>query len=123
MLDTASGDTADRIKRSLLGDAAILLGVRWTMEISIVETHGNLYAFGINNRITASEKTIRNALGDLQQHLGILRGTSHSSSEDLINYKLCKEKWKVPEHVTESYSGMEPSEHPETSMQLKRKRF
>lgn len=123
LTEGVSEEAAERVSRSLLQDACTLISMRWTMDVTIQEIQGGLYAFGSNTRITAGERTIRNALGDLSQHLGILRGTSHSSAEDLVRYKTCKEKWKVPENVTESSSGWEPPERPETSPTHKRRRF
>lgn len=84
---------------------------------------GCQYAFGINNRITVADRTIRTAIGDLAQHVEFLRGTAQASAEDLANYKECKKKWKVPDQVTDSGSGWEPQEQAGTSSGTKRKRY
>lgn len=108
---------------TLLGDFNCLLGIRWNMDMHLVTVNGTRYAFGINTRITASEKTITNAIGNLTDHVMFLRGTANNTAEDLARYKTCKEKWKVPEEVSSSSYGWEAPGHPETSTSIKRKRF
>lgn len=108
---------------TLLGDFNCLLGVRWNMDMHLVTIDGVRYAYGINTRITASEKTIANAVGELTNHVGFLRGTANNSAEELARYKTCKEKWKVPEEVSSSTFGWEPQGHQETSRDIKRKRY
>nr|WOP79078.1 nonstructural protein 3 [Canary chaphamaparvovirus 2] len=113
----------DTKTEELLQDFNCLLGVRWNMDMHLVTIDGSRYAFGINTRITASEKTIANAIGDLNNHVGFLRGTANNTAEDLARFKVCKEKWRVPEEVSSSTYGWETPAHPETSQSLKRKRF
>lgn len=93
------------------------------MDMTLPQINGTWYAFGTNSRITVSQSTIRNAIGDLANHVDFLRGTSHSTAEDLANYKICKEKWRVPEQVTDSYSGWEANAQVGTSHTTKRPRF
>lgn len=93
------------------------------MDMHLVTIEGVRYAFGINTRITASEKTIANAIGNLTDHVGFLRGTANNSAEDLARYKTCKEKWKVPEEVSSSSFGWDPQAHQETLKGAKQKRF
>lgn len=107
----------------LLGDFNCLIGVRWNMDMHLVTIDGTRYAFGINTRITASEKTIANAIGDLTNHVDFLRGTANNSAEDLARYKKCKDKWKVPTEVSSSSYGWETQAPPETSRSSKLKRF
>lgn len=116
-------DATENVIEEYLKDAACLLGIRWNMDIHLTTIEGNRYAFGINTRITVSEKTISNALGDLSHHVGFLRGTANNTAEDLARYKKCKEKWKVPEEVSTSSYGWEPAVHPETSKGPKQKRY
>lgn len=107
----------------LLQDFMCLIGVRWNMDMHLVTINGTRYAFGINTRITASERTISNAIGDLSNYVDFLRGTANHSAEDLARFKTCKEKWKVPDDVSTSSSGWEPQGHPETSRPNKLKRY
>lgn len=112
-----------RISRQLLADFNTLLGCRWNMEFSIVTIGNCMYAYGSNNRFTVSERTIRTAIGTLNDHVDILRGTHMNTAEELVNYKLCKEKWQVPETVTESSSGWGEQAQAETSRTSKHRRF
>lgn len=89
----------------------------------MVTIDGTRYAFGTNTRITASERTIRNAIGDLAEHVDFIRSTASVSAEDLANFRICKLKWKVPETVTDSTYGAGGSEPAETYRQAKRTRF
>lgn len=116
-------DARIRVIKQLLTDFNILIGMRWNMEMTLPCINGNWYAYGNNTRITVSNSTIRNAIGDLTQHLDFLRGTSHSTAEDLANFKICKEKWRVPEQVTDTSSGWELNARAETFHTAKRQRF
>lgn len=116
-------DSVDHIIEEYLKDAACLIGIRWNMDVHLLTIEGQRYAFGINTRITVSEKTISNALGDLGNNVGFLRGTANNTAEDLARYKKCKEKWKVPDEVSTSSYGWEPQGHPETSKAAKQKRY
>lgn len=109
-------DTARlRVSKQLLNDFGTLLGVRWTMEFQTTEKDGIWYTYGNNNRFTVSNATIRAALGDLSNHVSFHRGTSYSTMDELINFKACKEKWKVPEQTSESSSGWDNQEQASTS--------
>lgn len=123
MLDGVSEQAAENISQQLLRDFICLLGVRWNMELQIVTIDGTKYAYGSNTRITASERTIKNAIGDLFENVDFIRSTSAINSEDLARYRVCRLKWKVPETVTESSYGVGVSEPQETFPQAKRKRF
>lgn len=123
MLDGVSETAADTITQQLLRDFICLLSVRWNMELQMITIDGTRYAFGTNTRITASERTIRNAIGDLSEHVDFIRSTASVSAEDLANYRICKLKWKVPETVTDSTYGAGGSEQAETYRQAKRTRF
>lgn len=112
----------DEITKELLQDACTLLGIRWNVDISLVTINHTVYAFGYTLRFTASNSTIRNALGDLQDHVEFIRGSSANTAEDLERYKRCKQKWKVPESTDHS-SGWATDQQAETSRQPKYKKF
>lgn len=118
-----SESAAEQIIQQLLRDFICLLSVRWNMELQIVTIDGMKYAYGTNTRITASERTITNAIGELSEHVGFLRSIASITAEDLARYRECRNKWKVPEIVTDSFYGAGGSEHQETSLPYKRKRF
>lgn len=123
MLADVPEEAADRISTQLLLDFCTLLSFRWTMEVTLINIRGCQYAFGVNQRITVADRTIRAAIGDLSNHVEFLRGTAQATPEDLANYKECKKKWKVPDQVTESASGWDATEQAGTSSGAKRKRF
>lgn len=125
LLQNVSEEAAVRIRKQLLQDFCCLLSVRWTFDVTLVEHDGVKYAYGCNTRITASYNTIKNAIGDLSNHVEFLRGHANASYEQLADYKLCRMKWKVPDNVTEDRTsyGWGDSERAETSQPYKRKRF
>lgn len=123
LLTGVSEEAGERIRRQLLRDFCCLLNCRWNMEVTIRQHDGVMYAFGINTRITASEKTINNAIGLLSNHVGFIRSTSNTEFEHLAEFKVCKEKWKVPDQVSEPSYGWDRTEQAETATQNKRKRF
>lgn len=123
MINGVSETVAENISQQLLRDFVCLLSVRWNMELQILTIDGTKYAFGSNTRITVSERTLRNAIGELVEHVDFIRSVASVSAEDLAHYRICRAKWKVPEIVTESTYGSGGSEPPETSQQFKRKRF
>nr|WGD01534.1 hypothetical protein [Chaphamaparvovirus sp.] len=120
---TDDNDTRNRTMQALLGDASVLLGVRWSMDINITMLDGFPYAYGINTRFGISDKTLKTALGDLYEHVDFLRGSVNNTLDDLAKFRACKVKWSVPDQVTESTSGWEQREQPETLLSSKRKRF
>lgn len=122
LIADVSDDTAKRIKEQLLNDFNILLSVRWNMEMQKLNIDGHDYAYGTNTRITVSNRTISNAIGELHNHVEFLRGQAKSTAYDLANYRQCQLKWKVPDVVSDTTYGSEGSELPATSMFLKRKR-
>lgn len=115
--------TRDEIREEMLKDFCCLLSVRWHMEVTIVHIDGKRYAYGSNPRITVSERTIKNAIGTLSNHMEFVRSIASVSAEDLARYQQCKTKWSVPESVTDSSYGWDQREHQGTSQDLKRKRF
>ncbi|UOH27065.1 nonstructural protein 3 [Galliform chaphamaparvovirus 13] len=103
------------LKRDLLRDASVLLSVRWNMEVIVSVYNDDVYAYGVNTRFNVGQRTIENALGDLTEHVDFLRSAAGHSLEDLVAFVQCKAKWRVPEQVTESSSGWEARDVPETS--------
>lgn len=116
-------ETLLALQKQLLLDFCTLIGVRWNMEVTLHNIGGIPYAFGKNNRFMVSDRTIANAIGGLINHLEFLKGSTENTVEDLERYKSCKEKWNVPDQVTESTSGWDPQEPAGTSTASKRKRF
>lgn len=123
MLSHAMDESKERIIKQLLKDACILLGCRWNMDLQIMQLEGQWYAYGVNTRITVGDKTIKTALGDLTQHVEFIRSTSTTSANDLADYQRCRERWNVPESVTDSSSGWAQQERPGTSQGTKRPHF
>lgn len=121
--DISSDEGRAVVKRQLLLDFNTLIGMRWNMEMQLVNHGGTQYAYGNNTRFSVGDRTLRNALGNLANHVDFIRGTHHASPEDLANYKVCKEKWKVPENVADSSSGWEATGPAETSPTTKRPRY
>lgn len=120
----SEGETYIRQCKQLIQDANILLGMRWNMEMSICTMGNNTYGFGANTRITVSNTTIRNALGTLTEHVDFLRGNPNNTCDDLVNYRMCKLKWSVPDQVTESgTSGWEVPGRDATSAASKRRHY
>lgn len=116
-------DARPRLKRQLLLDFCTLLGIRWNLDMTLISINGAAYAYGCCGRFTVSDRTIRNAIGDLTEHIDFTRGSPQHTAEQLADFKACKEKWRVPEQVTESTSGWDPSEPATTSTGTKRKRY
>lgn len=112
-----------QVKQQLLSDACCLIQVRWNMDMTIHMVHGECYGYGNNSRFTVGQNTIRNALGDLGNHVKFLRSAPGLTLEELTNYKTCKEKWNVPDQVTESSSGWDQNQSEQTSTSIKRRRF
>lgn len=111
------------IQKQLLLDFCTLISVRWNMEVTLHHINGIPYAYGKNSRFVVSDRTINNAIGGLINHVEFLKGSTEHTLEDLERYKQCKEKWNVPDQVTESTSGWDPQEQAGTSTAMKRKRF
>lgn len=107
-----STQTAERadLEKQLLQDAVCLLGTRWNMDFQFHETNGILYAFGVCPRFTVGVQTIARALGDLSMHVKFNRGTGTDVAASLIRYKECKEKYNVPDVVSEGSSGQDNQE-------------
>lgn len=121
MISALTEDSAERMKRCLLSDACTLLSVRWSMDVAVISNGNQIYAYGVNTRFNVAERTIRNALGDLCEHVDLLRGTSHNTSDELVNFKECKEKWNVPEMVSDTSSGW-GEQAQETTFRLNKRR-
>lgn len=113
----------EQIEMQLLNDFRVLLSVRWNMEVTVQDIKGTRYAYGSNPRITVSERTLKAAIGDLADHIIFIRSIASVDAEALAEYSSCRKKWKVPESVTDSYSGWDYKEPAETSQGAKRKRF
>nr|WOX03045.1 nonstructural protein 3 [Psittaciform chaphamaparvovirus 5] len=116
-------ERAHDIRKTLLQDACTLIGCRWSMDMTIITLNDELYAYGLNTRFTVATQTIKNALGDLLEHVELLRGTAHSTAEELASYKRCKERWNVPDQVSDTTSGWDGSAQESTSQMNKRRRF
>ncbi|UNS41164.1 hypothetical protein [Psittaciform chaphamaparvovirus 3] len=116
-------DARARLRRQLLLDFCTLLGIRWNLDMNMLTINGAHYAYGCCGRFTVSDRTIRNAIGDLTEHVDFTRGSPQHTADQLADFKACKEKWRVPEQVTESASGWDPQEPATTSTGSKRKRF
>lgn len=99
------GEAYERQEKTFLEDATCLLGCRWGIEFSYTTVSGVLYAFGTCSRFTISAGTLGRALGSLAPHISFNRGSVAETHERLIQYKICKERWNVPEIVTEGSYG------------------
>lgn len=118
-----SEENKQRLRKQLLLDFCCLIGTRWNMDVSIQLLEGEMYAFGKNVRFGVSDRTLRNAIGTLTNHVDFIRGSTESTAEELARYKTTREKWHVPDQITESASGWEAQEQAGTSTPSKRKRF
>nr|QTE03791.1 MAG: hypothetical protein [Emberiza pusilla Chaphamaparvovirus] len=116
--------TEEQIIKEMLADAQVLLGCRWSMNVDILQHQGIWYAYGVNTKFHVGKNTIRQALGELTEHVEFIRGNSHSSFEELVRYKECRVRWKVPDPDTldTSSSGWDDQAQPGTSTYGKRKR-
>ncbi|TRZ05898.1 hypothetical protein HGM15179_021210 [Zosterops borbonicus] len=117
-----SEEAAERAKRALLTDFCTLINVRWNMDCQLQTIDGTLYAYGTNARISASEQTIKNAIGDLAEHVGVLRGILTNTAEDLAAYRSCRLKWNVAEPGAPTTYGVEDSDARGTFQPIKRLR-
>lgn len=123
LLQGISPESQASLAKELLLDAQCLLSVRWNLECQLLTIHGTQYVYASTPRFTVSERTLKNALGNLVNHVDFLRASVNSTAEELVRYRQAREKWKVPDVVTESTSGWEGSGSGETSTGPKRKRF
>lgn len=114
---------ADDMQKTLLADVCSLIGVRWGMDVQITTCNGKLYAYGIHQRITVGNSTLRNALGLLASHIDFIRGTPHDTAQALADYRECKEKWQVSDPTSESTTGWDERGSEETSHTSKRRRI
>lgn len=115
-------DTKDELEKELLNDAITLWSVRWGIDMGMVTIDHHLYIYGSTLRFTASNNTIRDAIGDLSEHIEFYRGTPVNTAEDLVRYQKCRKKWKVPDR-SENSSGWGDSAQAETSQFSKRKKY
>lgn len=92
-------------EKEWLQDASILWGTRWSMDFSFHTIDGVTYIFSVQARFTVSEATLSRALGGLGAHISFHRGGPHSTWEELVRYQACKQKWRVPEKVSDPGSG------------------
>lgn len=118
---TPTSEAYKELERTLLKDAQLLLGCRWTMDFTFLDLDGVCYVHGNNNRFTVSNSTIDKALGDLVEHVGYIRSTATITANDLIEYKKARERWNVQDSDTSG--GMAGPEQPGTSTDFKRKRI
>lgn len=116
-------ERSKEVIRTLLEDCISLISIRWNMDMQIIVVRETMYAFGVNPRFTVSNQTIRNALGDLAEHVDFLRGTLQNTADELVKYKECRERWNVPEMVSESSYGSGDAAPGETPTSSKRRRF
>nr|QMI57870.1 hypothetical protein [Chestnut teal chaphamaparvovirus] len=121
---TSTEDTErPNVEKELLQDAVILLGTRWNMDFQFHTANDVLYAFGVCARFTVGIPTITRALGDLAVHVKFNRGGGTDVANTLIRYKECKEKYGVPDVVSEGSSGSDlPETQPGSYWQAKRKK-
>lgn len=109
--------------KEMLEDARVLISCRWNMNMDIIQVGGTWYCYGVNTKFHVGKGTIKAALGELTEHVDFIRGNSHSTLEELVRYKECKQRWKVEDPAAESSSGWGDPEQPGTSISAKRKRF
>lgn len=96
--------------RELLTDAITLWGCRWGLDFTWHVQDNITYVYAVSSRITISVNTLERALGDLAMHVNFHRGGPHDSWEQLVRYRHCMQKWRVPDTVTESSSGPDQQE-------------
>lgn len=120
-LDGLEADAYAKEERQLVEDAVCLLGCRWSIEFSYTLDKGVLYAFGICNRFNIGLPTISRALGLLGAHIVFQKAGVHETADQLIRFKQCKDRWQVPEVVTEGSYGEGQSEPPSGPSWRKRK--
>lgn len=117
-------DERKAYEKEMLSDAITLLGTRWGMDFTYHEDKGVLYAFGVCPRFTVGIPTINRALGTLAEKVKFHRGGGTDAAISLIRYKVCKEKYGVPDTVSEGSSGTEHLETPQGSFwSAKRKKL
>lgn len=123
--ETLPDDDSDLvgIERGILDDCCVLLGMRWNVEFTISNHGGKLYAFGSTTRFTVSNPTVCRGLGDLSAHVEFIRGSPAHTLSELVRYKECRDKWNVPEILSESSTGLDPMERPGTSHTTKRRHY
>lgn len=92
-------------EKEWLSDASVLWGARWGIDFSWHQCSGVSYIFGVQARFTVSEATLQRALGNLSEYICFHRGGPHSTWEELVRYQQCKEKWRVPDKVSDTTSG------------------
>lgn len=111
-------------EKELLSDAIVLLGTRWGMDFTYHDDKGVLYAFGVCARFTVGIPTITRALGSLAEKVKFHKGGGTDTALALIRYKVCKQKYGVPDQVSEGSSGGEHLETPQGSFwSAKRKKL
>lgn len=124
LIQNVSDNNRDIIIREILGDVETLIGHRWNLDVIIQSIQGTTYAYTNNTRFNVSGQTLKNALGDLTDHVEFQKGSCNCSAEQLVRYRMTKLKWKVPDQVTDpSISGWGEREQEQTSHPSKRKRY
>lgn len=95
-----SGDQSLHLPE-LLEDAKILLLGRWGVHIEEKFFRNQWYLWAVCTRFNVSDETVRRALGDLTNILSFQKGAATQDFETAVKYKLCREKWGVPQTITE----------------------
>lgn len=95
----------DAKELEIVEDVVTLFCGRWGMEGSIVEERGIRYAFFTCPNFVVGTQTLSRALGDLSDSVKYHRGSPSDTAKGLINYKLCLEKYNVPDKVSEGSFG------------------
>lgn len=104
-LEGLAADQRNSRIQELLEDVVCLLTGRWSMDSTIVESKGVLYAHLVCARYPVGSATFIRALGDLGAHVKIHRGALGDSPQQMIKYIECKQKYNVPDVVSEGFSG------------------
>lgn len=111
LVPTTTLSSGDRlILPSLLEDAKCLLLGRWG-GISVEEhVHkGQHYLWVVCTRFSVGDETVKRALGDLMHHLSFQRGAPNADFHTAVRYKLCRERWGVPQQIVERPEAPESS--------------
>lgn len=111
VIDTPDDDTSSS---DLLLDAISLLSIRWGLEFTRETREDGEYAWSSTTRFTVGEPTLNRALGDLVSngYIGILRCSASTSIDTAIRYRKCKEKWNVPDVVSQPFDDSIGSREP-----------
>lgn len=123
LLANLNAKSKTEMEQKLLEDVCTLWGMRWNMDIRIECIDDKYFAYGSNGRFMVGERTLTKALGDLADHVQFMKGGPNTTSKELANYKLCRDKWNVPVQVSDTIGGWETQTLQGTSIQPKQKRY